>query len=165
MQSIWAPQRGDIGGRGRNPAGLVALDQRDADVVLGGGLLQRAGGDIGVVVLRRENGDRFLAPARGEFDDPVDVILDQEGQQVDAARGGGQVGRIGDHRLARGLGDFGRRAHVAGEEWAEDQLRALADRRLRASRAPSGVERSSLTSDRDVIGAGFRESPAPPHCA
>ena len=93
-------------------------------------LLEPFGGDIAVVVLRGHDRERLLAVRDGVLEDPVDIALDQEGQEIDARRRDADVGRERDHRPARRFCRRRRRPHVVGEHRPEDELRPRAEFRL-----------------------------------
>ncbi len=138
-----------------DPPGAVALHRHHAHAVARGSRLHRTGRDIAVVAFRREHGDGLFALLLREFDDAVDVALDQEGEQVDAMRRHRRIGGEGDERPVGGLGDTSGLAHARREQRPENEFRALADGRLR--RVARAVRRAVVVLDqnRDVIGARF----------
>ena len=66
-------------------SGIVALDGLDVNAVPGRRLLVLGQRDIAVVVVGDQGGQALLALAGRIIDDPVDIGLDQERQEIDAA--------------------------------------------------------------------------------
>ena len=125
-------------------------------------------------VRRQQRREGFPALARRIGDDAVHVVGGEEAQEIDAGAGDRRVGGERDDRhagLPRRLRD---RRDLAGEDRAEDDLRALlqrgADRRLRprpacpsCRRRRSGCRRSGNRASRARRHCG-RRAPSPRRC-
>ena len=96
----------------------------------------------------------------------VDIALDQERQEIDAARGDAGVGRKGDDRAVGGLGDAADLAHARREQRPDDEFGAR-------RRSPPGrpgprlpdVEWSSNTMSGHVVRARIPPPRAARRCA
>ena len=130
----------------RGAVEIVALDDDDPAAGIGGGALQRRFDDAAIGVGREQRGEGPLSLAGGVADDPFDVVLRQEADEVDAARGRRGVGGEGDDRHSPPTCRSTRRRST---DWAKSGPRiSLAPWEiawLAAARAPSAVPRSSLT--------------------
>ena len=156
-QSVDSLDRRDLPGGGCDLPARVAGGHHHLRVDGARHLLEPLGCDIAVVVLRSQDRERLLAVRDGVLKDPVDIALDQEGQQIDARGRDGDVGREGDHRPSRRLCRRRRRSHIVGEHGPEDELRPGAELRLsRLGRAVSG-RMVVLNHERDGRGAGIAD--------
>jgi hypothetical protein len=86
---------------------------------------------------------------------PVDVTLDQEGQEIDARGRDGDVGRERDHRPSRRFCDRRRRPHIVGEYGPEDELRPRSQLRLSRLGGRVGARVIILDHERDGGRAGI----------
>ena len=131
------------------------LDLQDPQSALRRLLLELGICDAPVIVVGNQRGDRFLALAGCEIDDPVDITLDKEREEVGAVRGRRRIGREGDHRLAGAAHQFRHFAHVRRKQRADHDFRPLRQRGLRGVARPVRGRMVVLDEDLDVGRAGF----------
>ena len=107
-------------------------------------LLERGFDHIAVGIVGQQRRERFLSGSGRVIDDPVDVGLGQEAQQIDAAPGDAGIGRERDHRNAARARQLRGRRHRGREQRTQNDLGALAERLLGDLCAPCGLPPSSL---------------------
>ena len=88
--------------RRRRAIGAVFFERDDAPALAADRLLEGGLDHIAIGIVGQQRGERALSDARGVIDDPVDVELRQETQEIDAASGDAGIGRERDHRGAAG---------------------------------------------------------------
>src|SRR6185312_752885 len=115
--------------RRRGTVGGVFLEGDDAPLAADR-LLEGCFHHIAVGIVRQQRRERFLSDAGGIIDDPVDVGFGQEAEQIDATSGHARIGRERDHRNAARARQLRGRRHRGGEQRAQNDFRALAERLL-----------------------------------
>ena len=139
-------------GRRLDLAEVIALHRRHAPAGGGHRLAERRLHDEAVVVVGDEAGEGPRALARRVVDDARGVLLGQERQEINAPPGHPRVRGEGDHGDAGSARGLGRAAHRLGEDGAEDQLRAAADRLLGRALGDVGLTGGVAHLEADVVG-------------
>ena len=143
-QRVGVLQRRRHGARGRGAIGAILFKDGDAAATFRHRLLERGLDHIAVGVFRQHRPKGAFADGGRIFDDPVDVGLRQEAQEIDAARRHARIGRKRDHRNAASARHLSDRRDRGRKQRPENDFRAFVDRLLGGLCAPCGLPASSL---------------------
>ncbi len=143
--------------RRRRTIGAVFFERDDPPAPFRHRLLEARFHHIAIGVLGQHGRERSFADAGGVFDDPVDVRLRQEAQQIDATAGHACIGRERDHVDAARARRLRRRRNRQRKQRTQDDFRAFVERLLgrllRALRAAAVI----LDQKLDIGVQEFRE--------
>ena len=126
--------------------GAIFLERDDAPAFAPDRLLERGLDHIAIGVVGHQRGKGSFSGAGGIIDNAVDVGLRQEAQKIHTAAGDAGIGGERDHRHAARARELRGSRNRERKQRSQDDLRAFAQRLLRALPAPCGVAPSSLIS-------------------
>jgi hypothetical protein len=143
-------------GGGLALAALVELRRDERAAAFGRFLAERRVDAVAVGRVRRQQRYALQPLARGVVDDPRDLLLEGERQQVDAVAGHGGVGGEGDDGNLF-LHGPARAGHAVIDQRADDHLGAVLQHRLRGGEASAGIGAGFARDQQQVGIIGFEQ--------